>query len=560
MKQRHMRGERKTDTGNGIVRMAYVALAFALQLLFVYSLMYRLNAYSTMVHIIVETVAVFIVLSIYGSHETTSMKMPWIVLIASAPLLGVVMWALFACRLATRPMRERFQKVDQIIFGYLHQEPGTQEALREESPAAAGTAQYLWRRGHFPLYRNDTCRYYADAMEALEAQLEDLRNAKSFIFMEYFAIENKEAFGRIRKLLRKKAAEGVTVRLFYDDVGSVGFINSRFVASLREDGIEARVFNPMIPGLRVFMNNRDHRKITVIDGEVAYTGGYNLADEYFNLTQPYGEWKDAGIRVTGPAVDTFTTVFLEMWNAIRHSDEDDIDFRRFYPEHGYNLQPWSTPAPPAAAGTGKDNEEDNVKDNVKDKKRELSAQQNEPGFVQPYADSPLDEEQIGESVYMSIANCAENYLYFVTPYLVLTDEMSRAMTMAAERGVDVRVITPGIPDKKITYQLTRSYYAQLVKKGVRIYEFAPGFCHAKCCVSDDKIATCGTINLDYRSLYHHFEDGCVMYGMQAVLDMKEDLDAVITRSREVTERYTEGGRNVFVRIIQCVLRLVAPLF
>ncbi|CCX63934.1 phosphatidylserine/phosphatidylglycerophosphate/ cardiolipin synthase [Firmicutes bacterium CAG:791] len=209
-----------------------------------------------------------------------------------------------------------------------------------------------------------------------------------------------------------------------------------------------------------------------------------------------------------------------MWNAIRATDKDDREFEGYFREH---------------------------------------AEGSVDGFVQPYADSPLDEEQVGESVYMSIANGALNYLYFVTPYLILTDEMSRAITLAAERGVDVRIVTPGIPDKKITYQLTRSYYAQLVRKGVRIFEFTPGFCHAKCCVSDDFIATCGTINLDYRSLYHHFEDGCVMYGTQAVQDVKKDLDGLLERSREVTGLYRDGQQSLLIRIFRCVLRLAAPL-
>ncbi len=238
------------------------------------------------------------------------------------------------------------------------------------------------------------------------------------------------------------------------------------------------------------------------------------------MTHPYGEWKDAGIRLTGPAVRTYTTIFLEMWNAIRATDKDDREFEGYFREH--------------AEGPA-------------------------DGFVQPYADSPLDEEQVGESVYMSIANGASDYLYFVTPYLILTDEMSRAITLAAERGVDVRIVTPGIPDKKITYQLTRSYYAQLVRKGVRIFEFTPGFCHAKCCVSDDFIATCGTINLDYRSLYHHFEDGCVMYGTQTVQDVKKDLDGLLERSREVTGLYRDGQQSLPIRIFRCVLRLAAPL-
>ncbi len=527
-----IRSERKTDAGNGVVRMTIVALAAIVQIYFIYLLMSWLDRYSTAIHLVVELLAVVLVLRIYGHHSTTSMKLPWIVLITSAPILGVILWFLMASKAATKPMSDRFRRIDEHLSVYLRQEPETQAALHAQDAAFAGVASYLWRRGGFPLYREEGCRYYSDAAEALEQQLEDLRNARHYIFMEYFAIENRESFARVHEVLRQKAAEGLDVRLFYDDVGSIGFISLQFQDRLREDGIQTRVFNPVLPGLRVFMNNRDHRKITVIDGNIAYTGGYNLANEYFHVTSPYGEWKDAGVRITGEAVNTFTTVFLEMWNAIHRSDASDVDYRRFYPTWNKDLQ--LLPEDPAAEG--------------------------KKGFVQPYADSPLDEELIGENVYMSVANAAEKYAYYVTPYLILTDEMTRSLTLAAERGVDVRIITPGIPDKKVTYQLTRSYYAQLVRKGVRIYEFTPGFCHAKCCVSDDRIATCGTINLDYRSLYHHFEDGCVMYHCDAVMDVREDLEKMIARSKEVTEQYAEGNRNLFVRIFQCVLRLAAPMF
>ena len=339
---------------------------------------------------------------------------------------------------------------------------------------------------------------------------------------------------------------------------------------MEADGIKARIFNPVLPSLRVFMNNRDHRKITVIDGRVAYTGGYNLANEYFGVTKPYGEWKDAGIRVTGPAVRSFTTVFLEMWNAIHATDEDDKEFDRFFPgltigeQDGEKQSAREILSEAQASGMSPHSflEELAQKSITRNEAAEKTMYDTLPdaaGFVQPYADSPLDEEQIGENVYLSIANGAADYLYFVTPYLILTDEMSRAITLAAERGVDVRIITPGVPDKKITYQLTRSYYAQLVRKGVRIYEFTPGFCHAKCCVSDDRVATCGTINLDYRSLYHHFEDGCVMYGTHAVLDVRNDLEDVLSRSCEVTEQYSPGHRSATLRMFQCVLRLIAPL-
>ncbi len=565
-----MRGERRTDTGNGVVRMVFVVLASVIQIFAIYLVVRWLTAYSVWIHIGVQIAAVMVALAIYGYHTTTSMKLPWIVLISAAPFLGIVLWLLMASKLATHPMKVRFARIEGLLSGFLLQEDRVQEELRSENTAAGGMAQYLWRKGHFPLCRNEGCLYYKDAAEALEAQLADLRKAKSFIFMEYFAIENKQSFGRIHQVLKEKAAEGVEVRLFYDDVGSIGFVNGRFCKRMEADGIKARIFNPVLPSLRVFMNNRDHRKITVIDGKVAYTGGYNLADEYFGVTKPYGEWKDAGIRVTGPAVRTFTTIFLEMWNAIHATDEDDKEFDRFFPgltigERGREKQSVREIAE-EAEGSGthprkflEELAQKNITRNEDAERHLYETLPDAAGFVQPYADSPLDEEQIGENVYLSIANGAADYLYFVTPYLILTDEMSRAITLAAERGVDVRIITPGVPDKKITYQLTRSYYAQLVRKGVRIYEFTPGFCHAKCCVSDDRIATCGTINLDYRSLYHHFEDGCVMYGTHSVMDVKEDLEDVISRSREVTEEYSPGHRSATLRTFQCVLRLIAPL-
>ena len=572
MKPTHskMRGERKTDTGNGVVRLIFVVLASLLQILSLYGVMRWLNNYSTWIHIVIELGALTLVLGIYGRHSTTSMKMPWIVFITVAPVLGTILWLLMASKPATHPMKLRFARIEELLSVFRIRQEDAPEKLKRRNPNDAGIANYLWRQGHFPLYRNEGCLYYKDAAQALEAQLEDLRKAEKFIFMEYFAIEDKEAFGRIREVLRERAAAGVEVRLFYDDVGSIGFINSSFRKRMEAEGIRTRVFNPVLPSLRVFMNNRDHRKITVIDGKVAYTGGYNLADEYFNITHPYGEWKDAGIRLTGPAVRTFTTVFLEMWNAIRASDEDDHEFERFFPGLSVGREGEEARSVREIWEEARESGEEPAafwqriaeRDIAVDPEQESTIYDIVPdaaGFVQPYADSPLDDEQIGENVYMSIANGASDYLYFVTPYLILTDEMSRALTLAAERGVDVRIITPGTPDKKITYQLTRSYYAQLVRGGVRIYEFTPGFCHAKCCVADDRIATCGTINLDYRSLYHHFEDGCVMYGTHSVLDVKEDLLETLARSREVTDEYRPGHRSATMRMYQCVLRLIAPL-
>ena len=284
--------------------------------------------------------------------------------------------------------------------------------------------------------------------------------------------------------------------------------------------MQCRVFNPLVPILNLFMNNRDHRKITVVDGKIGFTGGYNLADEYFNITHPYGQWKDTGIRLEGAAVRTLTVLFLEMWNAIRATDWNDTDFSRFFPE--------------------------------------AHSCQGGRGFIQPYADNPMDDKTTGEDVYMHVLGYASEYAYFATPYLIITDEMKKAFELAARRGVDVRLVTPGIPDKKMIYRMTRSYYAGLAMAGVRIYEYTPGFCHCKQCVADDRIATCGTINLDYRSLYHHFENGAVLYGGPAVQDIKADFDALFPQCREVTEEY-RYGRNTVLRIGQCLLRLIAPL-
>lgn len=347
--------------------------------------------------------------------------------------------------------------------------------------------------------------------------------------MEYHAIEAARAFGRIMDVLTEKVKEGVEVRVFYDDIGSIGFINTDFVKKLNSLGIQCRVFNPVGPLANVFLNNRDHRKITVIDGQVGFTGGYNLADEYFHLKEPFGFWKDTGLRLEGPAVKSLTVTFLEMWNAVNKDDADDRDYSRYLPDTVFDASTAPEDLAEAAAG-----------------------------FVQPYADSPLDHEHVGENVYMSLAESAKDYVWFMTPYLLITDEMSSALGLAAKRGVDVRIVTPGIPDKKLVYQLTRSYYASLVRNGVRIFEYTPGFCHAKMSVADDEAATCGTINMDYRSLYHHFENGCIMYKSQAVLGIKKDFESFFPECREVTEQY-RTGRSHFLRLWQLILRLAAPL-
>ena len=344
----------------------------------------------------------------------------------------------------------------------------------------------------------------------------DLEKAEKFIFMEYFIVADNSAFQEIREILVRKARQGVEVRLMYDDIGSLGFVNLRFARGLSEDGIRCRVFNPAVPVVNLFLNHRDHRKTTVIDGKVGYIGGYNLSDEYFGRARPYGVWKDTGLRLEGEAVRSLTASFFELWNVTTKEDED---FARYL----------------------------NICHKVTSE-----------GFVQPFNDNPLSEERTAENVYLNLIAQAEKTLYITTPYLIITDEMSRALRLAAKRGVDVRIITPGIPDKKVVFAITRSYYSGLARQGVRIFEYTPGFCHAKQCLCDGKIASIGSSNFDYRSLYHHFENDVLLYGCDAIGDMARDFDVLFSQCSEVTQRYSTGS-GAILRMWQCILRLFAPL-
>ena len=512
-----MRTEQKTNVKNSVGRLFFVLLAILSQVIWIVLLAIRLNEYSTVISLITSILALVLVLRLYGRHTTSAMKMPWIMLVLTFPLLGVILYITMGNSMLVSGRRRQFEKIDSRLFPLLEQDEAILQRMREDDKAVANQAGYLWHYGHFPIYQNTDISFFKTAEEGLEAQKEALKNAEKFIFMEYHAIEDAESFGEIRRILAQKVKDGVEVRVFYDDVGSIGFINTDFIKRLEADGIQCRVFNPVFPILNMFMNNRDHRKITVVDGHTGFTGGYNLADEYFNITHPYGHWKDTGVCLKGDAVRSLTVLFLEMWNAIKETDDD---FEKYLPEIAYEAS--------------------------------------EQGFVQPYGDSPLDAERIGENVYLNIIKNAKEYVYFMTPYLIVSDEMNSELCLAAKRGVDVRIITPGVPDKKVVYQMTRSYYAGLTHAGVRIYEYTPGFCHAKQCVADGETAVNGTINLDFRSLYLHFENGVYLYKCQAIADMRQDFDETFAVCEEVTEKYRKE-RKTGIRIKDCILRLFAPL-
>ena len=511
--------EKKSAVKNGIVRMVLVLLSILLEVVVIFLLLHYLGSKAGWVYSVLHILSIILVLVIYGSHKTASVRMTWIMLIMLVPIVGTVLFLIIGLNWHTLQMRKRYTELDKILLPLLPPNEEVSRHVREKSGRLSGISAYLKKNAGYPVYENTKVTYYDDGLKGLNAQLEELAKAERFIFMEYHAIEDAESWHEIQKVLVERAKAGVEVRIFYDDMGSIGFINTNFVKKMESLGLKCRVFNPFAPGFNFFLNNRDHRKITVIDGKVGFTGGYNLANEYFHRTEPYGFWKDTGVKLEGDAVQSLTVIFLEMWNAISKYDVDDKDFRQFLT------------SPPSPEGKG---------------------------FVQPYADSPMDGIAVGEDVYMSIAEGATEYAWFITPYLIITDEMNHVLSLAAMRGVDVRIITPGIPDKKMVYSLTRSYYNGLARHGVRIFEFTPGFCHAKMSVSDDLVATCGTINMDYRSLYHHFENGCLLADCDAVMDIKHDFEETFAQCREVTDYYVTG-RGAFMRFGQMLLRLAAPL-
>ena len=512
-----MQEKKRFYLGNSIPRAIFVAFSILLQAGWILLTILVLNESLPWLELLTRILSVAVVLYLNSQHTNAAYKMPWIMLIVAMPIMGLSLYLLLGIFGDLGSIGKRIRKMRSNSRTALTSMPdGIEKAEARELPAA-GLMTYLQKHADCPVYENTDVRYFSEAYNALEVLKSDLEKAESFIFMEYFIVSGDSAFQEIAEILIRKAKQGVDVRFMYDDVGSVGYVNLGFARKLSDAGIRCMVFNPALPVLNLFMNHRDHRKITVIDGKVGFTGGYNLSDEYFGRKITYGRWKDTGVRLEGEAVRSLTAAFLEMWGASARKDEP--------------VEPF------------------------------LSVRHSVPGtrgFVQPYEDNPLGSERIAENVYLNLIYAARKSLYVVTPYLIITDEMTNALGLAAKRGVDVRIITPGVPDKKIVYAVTRSYYAGLAAQGVRIFEYTPGFCHAKQMICDALVASIGTSNLDYRSLYLHFENNVLLYDTDAVKQMAADFETLFPQCEEVTEKY-RSGRSRVLRLGQYILRLFAPL-
>ena len=461
---------------------------------------------------------IVIVLWIINHHDRPSSRLNWIILILIVPIFGVPMYLMNGRGRPTRKMNKKIHTAKAEIAKTVEEKYGKLE-IPEPKTRGEAISRYLTVLGAYPAFQSGDVTYYPSGEKMFPDMLKEIEKAEKFILLEYFIIAHGVMWSEIRKLLMAKAMQGVKIRIIYDDFGCMMTLPphyEKYMESLHEN-IKCMTFNTVVPLFAVRMNNRDHRKILVIDGKVAFTGGINLADEYIAEKERFGYWKDTGLKITGDSVRSFTQMFFYLWNAFR-KDKENV---------GEYLLPASN-------------------------KRE-----NSNFCVQPYDDSPLDRLSTGEAVYVDIINRAVKYVWIFTPYLILDDMLRAALCQAALRGVDVRIVTPGIPDKAMVYRLTRANYALLMKSGVRIYEYTPGFIHAKSMLCDDECAVVGTINLDYRSLYHHFENAVYFSGCDAIFHLKRDCEETFAISHECTPENTK--RSTLGRLSDSVLRVFETL-
>ncbi len=503
-----------------VVRRTFIAaFLLSLQVAWLFVVYQSLLEYASWINFFFTLISFSLAISIVRKDCNPSYTISWVLLIGFLPFFGGLMYLVFGDKRPSKEMRKRMeeqQSMHKIEAEQSESEVRDINALMSERKQS--TSAYIRHFGGCPPWKNTAAKYYALGDDMFAAVVEDLKKAKKFIFIEFYIVSEGKLWQNIYDILKQKAHDGLDVRFVYDDVGSIQALPDNFVDDLRTNGIKCFPFNPVSPFLSMVINHRDHRKIIVIDGIIAYNGGSNLADEYINQKMRFGHWKDTGVRLEGAAVWNFTVMFLNLWNSFCRTENCYDLFR------------------PDA---------------------ELIKTIQTDGVVQPYFDSPLDDEELAENVYLDIIGQAKKYLYIFTPYLIIGHGMLNALCLAAKRGVDVRIVTPDIPDKKLVFRLTRSYYPPLLKAGVKIYQYTPGFIHAKSYVCDDNMAVVGTINMDYRSLYLQFECGTLLMYNSQIKEIKKDALAIFEKSRVITME--DCHDTVTGSLIDDLLRAASPM-
>ena len=497
-------------------RVGFMVLLILIQLLpFLIGYYYLSENFKTATFYFRSVVSIAMTFYLFNCKMDYSAKLTWMLMMVIFPLATSVMLLFSKTELVNLRLKKKLAALIDQTKHKLKQDPMTFIDPVLEDSGTDDLCFYLNRSNCFPIYANTKVRFFPLGEYKFKSMLDELKKAESFIFLEYFIIDEGHMWGSILKILADKAAAGVDVRVMYDGMCEVSTLPWDYPARLEKLGIKCKPFSPIKPFLSTHYNYRDHRKILVIDGKVAYNGGVNLADEYINHIVRFGHWKDTAVMLKGDAVSSFTLMFLQMWNV----DEPQPEWDKFLPD---------------------------------DNKGERD------GFVMPYCDQPLDNYKVGEQVYIDILYRARSYVHIMTPYLILDNELEQAIVYAALRGVDVKIIVPGIPDKKGAYSLAKSHYRSLIESGVKIYEYVPGFVHAKVFVSDNEKAVIGTINLDYRSLYHHFECATYLYKCSCIGEIEEDYKNTLTACRQVTPETIKNEKTSY-KVMGALMKLVAPL-
>ncbi len=498
-------------------RVAIIFLLLLLQLGVLFSWLSWLESYSIWISIFLDFFSAVLVIYIVNKDENPAFKITWMVLILIFPVFGALLYAFVATNFGYQVHKKKVTEVLEHTKPLLKQQNEVIRHLRIENPQVANMASYMAKYGGYPTCENTKASYFPLGETMYEEMKKQLETAKEFIFMEYFIVKEGMMWNSILEILKRKVQEGVEVRFLYDGMCSIMLVPYNYPAKLRAYGIQCKQFFPIRPALSTHQNNRDHRKICVIDGRVAFTGGVNLADEYINKKEVYGHWKDTAVMLEGDAVNNFTIMFLQNWNLSEKIEDDYKNYIRNHSVLSYDY-----------------------------------------GYVMPYGDSPMDNENVGEQIYMSILNRATRYVHIVTPYLVIDNETFTMLTHASKSGVEVIIMLPHIPDKKYMQLLARTYYKDLICTGVKIYEYIPGFVHAKSFVADDTEAVVGSINLDFRSLYLHFECASYFYKNSVVMDVERDFQTTLSKCKEITLEDCKKYSKLQL-LAGHVLKLFAPL-
>lgn len=503
-------------------RTLMILVSFLIQFGLFFLLFSLLSQYMAVTLWVYIVFIVVIELLIVNKQSNPAMKVSWILVTMVFPVVGGMLFLYVDLNIGSRVINHRLSEIYDMTHKYVRSNPETLEELKKADPGMEHMARYLAGNGNNQVYQNTRVTYFPSGEDKFEEMLVQLEKAEKFIFLEYFIICEGYMWGRVLKILEEKVKQGVEVRVMYDGFNTLTYLPAHYPGKLEALGIRCKVFSPIRPVFSTTYNNRDHRKVLVIDGHTGFTGGINLADEYINQKERFGHWKDTAVMLQGEAVQGLTQMFLQMWNITEKSPV---------------LEPYLDP------GLSR-----YCVDSLK-----LSE-----GFVLPYSDSPFDDEQVGKLVYLDMINRADRYVHIMTPYLILDYELTEALTFAAKRGVDVKIILPHIPDKITAFALAKTHYHGLLHAGVHIYEYTPGFVHAKVVICDDEKAVVGTINLDYRSLYLHFEDAVLLYQVPENAEIEADVQNTLKKCHEVTMEDVRHEK-LHIRLLGILLKVLAPL-